>query len=199
MIDNVTLKTVILAAGSSSRMGRPKQLLRVGGKTMLDRAIRAAMDAGLGKPVLVLGASLDQVLEQSELAKICEVVANMDFALGQSTSLAAGVRRVMGGCDGAVFMLCDQPFIRAELLADLAEHFSRTRPDVLYPVYRGQRGNPVIIGSRLFPRLLKATGDAGARFLFQDPELDIVAREVSDRGVVVDIDTPEEYRAIPHE
>ncbi len=162
---------------------------------MLDRVIEAARGTGPGRPVLVLGARSEQVLAQTELAGGCEVVVNKDFALGQAASLAAGVRRVMNRCGGAVFLLCDQPLIRAELVAELAEEFIRRRPDALYPTHHGQRGNPVVINSRLFPELLRAEGDRGARFLFDDPELDIAAHEVADRGVIVDIDTPEEYRA----
>ena len=99
-------------------------------------------------------------------------------------------------CDGAVFMLCDQPFVRGSLLAVLVERFRQKRPDLLYPVYRRQRGNPVVISSRLFPRLLTAAGDSGARFLFNDPELDSIAYEVDDQSVLMDIDTPEEYEAL---
>lgn len=189
------LKIVILAAGCSSRMGSPKQLLTIQGERMLDRAVAAALGCGLGTPVLVLGAHHDRILQETRLAGNCEVVVNEAFGQGQSTSMIAGTRRIMDRCGGAVFLLCDQPFITPTLVKELAEAFGRRQPDLLYPVYKGQRGNPVLVHSRLFPRLLAATGDSGARFLFDDPELDIAAHEVADRSVIVDIDTPEEYEA----
>ncbi len=192
----MNLKAVILAAGCSSRMGRPKQLLTVQGKSMLDHAITAALEAGLSRPVLVLGAFYERILKESALVKKCEIVHNQDFEQGQATSLVAGVKHLMYRCDGAVFMLCDQPFVRGSLLAVLVERFRQKRPDLLYPVYRRQRGNPVVISSRLFPRLLTAAGDSGARFLFNDPELDSIAYEVDDQSVLMDIDTPEEYEAL---
>ncbi len=190
------LKAVILAAGCSSRMGRPKQLLKVQGRSMLDHAVAAAVEAGLGRPVLVLGAFYDRILQESALAKQCEIVRNTDFEQGQATSLVAGVRQVMYRCDGVVFMLCDQPFVRGSLLAELTRRFITKKPDLLYPVYRRQRGNPVVISSRLFPRLLTATGDSGARFLFNDPEFECIPYEVDDQSVIMDIDTPEEYEAV---
>lgn len=190
------IKAVILAAGSSSRMRTPKQLLKVQGVSMLDHAIEAALGAGLTRPVVVLGAHRDTILSGIRLAKSCDIVVNPDYTQGQASSLVAGVQRIMNRCDAAIFMLSDQPLVKAELVSDLINRFIEHRPDVLLPFYRQKRGNPVIISNSLFPKLITATGDAGARFLFKDRNLNIYQCEVNDRSVVIDIDTPEAFQSL---
>lgn len=184
---------VILAAGLSTRLGRPKQLLKVAGKSMLEHAITAARGAGIVTPVLVLGAFADDILKDVRAVTKCDTIFNQDYADGQAASLRAGVSSIMGTCDAAIFMLADQPLIKATLIMELMTRFNQHRPDILYPVYRRRRGNPVIISSRLFPRLLGATGDQGARFLFADTSLHVHACEVEDRAVVTDVDSWDDY------
>lgn len=190
------IKAVILAAGSSSRMCTPKQLLKVQGKSMLDHAIEAALGAGLSRPVVVLGAHKNTILSGIRLAKSCDIVVNPDYAMGQASSMIAGVQHIKNRCDAAIFMLSDQPLVKAALVSDLISRFIEHRPDVLFPVYGQKRGNPVIISKDLFPKLLTATGDTGARFLFKDRNLNIFPCEVKDRSVVIDIDTPEAFHSL---
>jgi molybdenum cofactor cytidylyltransferase len=196
MFSDSRFKAVILAAGSSSRMGSPKQLLKVQGYSMLDHAIGAALGAGLHRPVVVLGANRDAILDGIQLADRCELVFNPEYSLGQASSLVVGVKQIIDRCAAAVFLLSDQPLVTAGLVSELIDRFVEHQPDVLYPVYRKKRGNPVIINSALFPRLLNATGDTGARFLFRDTRLNIFAYEVDDSSVTVDIDTPEAFQAL---
>lgn len=180
----------------SARFGSPKQLLKVNGKSMLEHAIAAATGAGIVSPVLVLGAFADDILRNVASVKKCQTIFNHEFADGQATSLKAGVRAIMGTCDAAVFMLADQPLVDAQCVVALMDRFKRYQPDALYPVYRQRRGNPVIIKARLFPRLLNATGDQGARFLFADRTLDVHAHEVQTKAFVTDIDTWDDYLLI---
>ncbi len=181
-------------------MGEPKQLLEVKGKIMIDHAIKAALGASDGayadRPVLVLGACYKKILQKSKLADRCEIVINHNYTSGQARSLIAGVKQIQGKCDGAVFMLCDQPFVDAKLVRALTEKFNTVKPGLLYPVYNEQRGNPVIISSKLFSRLLNARGDQGARFLFKDSSLDIYACKVDAPGILVDVDTPQDYERL---
>ena len=187
---------VILAAGRSTRMGKPKQLLRFKGQTMLEHAISAALGAGITTPVVVIGAYADSLLEEVQLLRYCKVLRNDDFAEGQSTSLRAGTSFLSGKYDAAIFMLADQPLVDSALVLNLSNEFSRVKPDVLYPVYQGRRGNPVIIGANLFPRLINISGDEGARSLFTDQSLKIHAHEVDNEAVVTDIDTWQDYTSL---
>jgi len=193
MKNKVKFAAVILAAGMSSRMGRPKQMLRLEGKSMLEHAISAARGAGIISPVLVIGAFADDVMQDVELMKKCEPIFNKDYTEGQATSLRVGVEAVMGKCEAAVFMLADQPLIDAALIIELMEQFNRYKPDILYPVYKEQRGNPVIASANLFPRLINASGDQGARFLFSDRSLTIHTCDVENIAVITDVDTWDDY------
>ena len=177
-------------------MGKPKQLLRFKGQTMLEHAISAALGAGIPTPVVVVGAYADSLLKEVQLLRCCKVVHNDDFAQGQSTSLRAGTNFVSGTCDAAIFMLADQPLVDSTLILELSSEFSRVKPDVLYPVYRKQRGNPVIIGAKLFPRLINISGDEGARSLFTDQSLTIHAHEVDNEAITTDIDTWQDYTSL---
>ncbi|SDO55659.1 nucleotidyltransferase family protein [Desulforhopalus singaporensis] len=196
MAPRLNFQAVILGAGSSSRMGCPKQLLEVDGITMLDRTISAVLQAGLTRPVLVLGAHRSKILQSAALASCCRIIVNEQYETGQASSLIAGVNGLHSSCDAAIFLLCDQPLLTGGLIGELVAEFDRIRPDILYPLFRKQRGNPVILAKSTFPRLLQARGDRGARFLFNAPDLTIHPCEVDDEAVIIDVDTPEEYRAL---
>ena len=160
---------------------------------MLEQAITATRGAGMDAPVLVIGAFADEILQTVKLVAKCQIIHNLNFAQGQATSLIAGVRAILGKCDAALFMLADQPFIDAPFIIELMNQYVEHKPDLLCPVYRNQRGNPVIISAHLFPRLLHATGDQGARFLFADETLNRHAYEVNNKAIITDVDTWDDY------
>lgn len=163
---------------------------------MLDRAIGAALDAGIKRPILVLGASAEDILKNLKRANSCEVVLNKEYTQGQASSLKTGVKKLSRDCRAAIFLLCDQPLVDGTLITELITAFVKNKPDILYPTYLKQRGNPVIINRSLFARLLTATGDKGARFLFSDNSLKLLAYPVETPAVLMDIDSPEEYSLI---
>ena len=187
---------IILAAGISSRMGRPKQLLKVDGSTMIDHAIQAALDAGMDSPIVVLGANANQIKSSSRLLCRCTVIKNTNYREGLSRSLKSGLQSTPAQTTAYIFMLADQPLISGRLVLQMIQEFNKTRADILYPEYQGQRGNPVIISSKLRNRLLLAEGDSGAKFLFTDNSLSIVPYPINTDAVITDIDTPEDYKNI---
>lgn len=196
MITQEHFTAIILAAGTSSRMGGPKQLLEVNGICMLDHAIQAALNAGMSVPIVVLGANAKQIKSQSILLNQCKVALNKKFDQGLSTSLIRGVHSSPSESTAYIFILADQPLVVGALVLEMINEFRKVRADILYPEYRGQRGNPVIITSRLRNQLLLSKGDSGAKFLFSDSTLKIVAYPVHTDAVITDVDTPEEYQNI---
>ena len=196
MIPQEHFTAIILAAGTSSRMGRPKQLLKVDGLCMLDHAIQAALDAGISVPIVILGANASLIKSQALLLPRCKTAINQNYNMGQSTSLIKGVLSSAPMSTAYVFLLADQPLVRGELVLAMMNRFEKIRADILYPEYLGQRGNPVIITSRLRSQLLLSKGDSGAKFLFSDSTLKIVTYPVPTDAVVTDIDTPEDYQNI---
>ena len=199
MPEKESFSAIILAAGLSSRMGCPKQLLPVDGLSMLDHAIKAALTAGLEPPIVVLGHSAEHIKSQARLLSRCTVAINDYYKLGLTTSLICGIKSSPHETTAFVFMLADQQLVTGTILKKLLNAFEKRRADILNPTYQGKRGNPVIIKSKLQKLLLQAKGDSGARFLFSDPGLTVVPYPVTTTAVIIDIDTPEDLQILGHD
>jgi molybdenum cofactor cytidylyltransferase len=183
---------VILAAGGSQRMGRPKQLLPVGGMPMIRRVAEAVCAAVLAQVVVVVGAAADQVRPAIEDLPI-SVVHNPHWADGMSTSLQAGIAALRSDIQAAVVVLADQPRLTPGLVRQLVDCYLSSSASIVVPVFHGQRGNPVLFDRRLFPDLLRLEGDSGGRALFPRYERDLHYLDVEDKAVLLDIDDWADY------
>jgi molybdenum cofactor cytidylyltransferase len=166
---------VVLAAGSSSRLGSPKQLVRLGDENLLERAVRVAREAGCEPVVVVLGASAEVIRSQSVLGD-AQVVVNEGWASGMGGSIGVGVGALQG-VDGCVVMTCDMPAITAEHLRLL------TGGEVTASSYAGRKGVPAFFPTAMFGELMELRGDVGARRLL------VGARAVELVGGELDLDT----------
>ncbi len=159
---------VILAAGSSTRLGHPKQLVALAGRPLLQHVVDAALAAGVGEVVLVLGHRADEVLGALTLAPPVRAVRNDVYDSGQASSLAAGLRSLGDGVARAVVLLGDQPHVAVasiEAVAGDARPICRIR-------YDDGPGHPVAFDRALWPQLRGIRGDRGARDLIAaSPEL----------------------------
>lgn len=185
------VSVVILAAGASSRLGRPKQMLELGGAPMLRHTVRHALESAAAEVVVVLGNQADAVRAAvGEMGQ--RTVVNPDFAAGQSTSLVAGIRAVDTGSAAAIIMLGDQPTVEPALLNRLIERFGEAGPAIVQPVYEGVPGNPVLFRRNLFPELLAVTGDQGAREIIRSRRHP-VDRIDAGQPMPPDVDTDDDY------
>lgn len=183
------LAGLVLAAGRASRMGGDKRLMRVEGRSMLDRAIEAAVTGGLSPVVVVTGPGTQPALP----AGVIQVV-NPDPGRGMASSLAAGVAALPGVVDGVVVLLADMPRVGGAHVRALAAAF---RPEgICVPVFDGRRGNPVLLARSFFAAMGQLTGDKGARGLIAQHRQAVVEVSMDDDGVLVDVDTPEALRAL---
>lgn len=183
-----TVAIVLLAAGGSSRLGQPKQLLRHEGTSLVRRAAEQALAASPAVTV-VLGARRDEVGAQLRgLAVRC--VDNPDWALGQGSSLHAGLRALPPDVDGAVLMLCDQLRVDTAHLRSLIATFERTRAPIVASAYAGTRGVPALFSRALFPELAALPPTGGARGLISRDPSRVV--EVPLPGGEEDVDTAED-------
>ena len=149
---------VVLAAGLSSRMGKNKLLLEIGGTSVLRRALLAAAAAGLDPIIVVLGHQRELV--QPSLAGIaCTPVVNEDYASGIDTSLRAGFRALGDGVQAAVAMLADMPFVTAEMLQALVERWRRSEAPLAVSTYEGVLAPPMLYGRQLFAELRELEGE----------------------------------------
>lgn len=189
MADAGACVVVVLAAGGSSRMGRPKQLLDVDGEPLVRHAARVALDAGSGRVLVVLGAEAERVraaIEDLDLA----IVVNPDWREGLASSLRAGVaevERIAPDARGLIVLPADQPRMPALHLRRIDEAQRRSSATVVASDYGDHRGPPAYFGHRHFAALKALRGDAGARELLQVDGVETVAAPA---GSDLDLDRP---------
>jgi molybdenum cofactor cytidylyltransferase len=189
--------SIILAAGCSSRMAPRNKLLEcIHGEPMIRRVARAAL-ASTAHPVIVVtgfqSAFVDRVLRDLEVT----IVHNRFFGDGLSTSLHAGLRALPAASDGALICLGDMPRIEASVLKALITAFAPSGTDAIcVPVHRGQRGNPVLWGSRYFAEMMAISGDVGAKSVMARHQEQIVEVEVATDSILEDIDAPADLSRI---
>jgi molybdenum cofactor cytidylyltransferase len=186
------LAAVILAAGGSSRMGQPKQLLKFRGTSLLRRAIETAEAVPADQVIVVLGCAADQLLPECA-ATNATVVLNDQWMEGVSTSLRGGLAAVSSDARGVFIYPADMPLLTPEALRELARRqFISGRPAAMTEA-GGVRGVPVFITRSLFPSLMIQEGDVGgARYLRAHPE-SVEAVHFDDPDLVRDVDRPEDY------
>ncbi|MES3019604.1 MAG: nucleotidyltransferase family protein [Bacteroidota bacterium] len=192
-----TFAILILAAGKSSRLGRPKQLLSYRGKNLLQHSIDSAKQAGSNKVIVVLGSSKDIIQNKIEIDGI-EIAENPDFESGISSSIKAGInalKKTAPGVDALILMVCDQPFAKTEILTSLVHKQKQTGKAIVGCIYENTKGTPALFHSSIFPELLSLEGDTGAKKLFD--EYHDAASFVSFRDGGIDIDTSEDYQNLP--
>ena len=188
------IAAIVLAAGASARMGRPKLVLPMSdGRALVRVAVEQMLRASLDDVVVVLGGEADAVREALAGLPIREVV-NPRYAEGQSTSLRAGLDALRPETTAALVALGDQPLPDPGVIARLVEALRATGRPIAAPVYRDGRGNPVLFAASLFEELRAVAGDRGGReVVARDPSR--VAEVLVDAPMPADIDTPEDYEA----
>lgn len=150
---------VVLAAGTSSRMGKNKLLLQFGGTSVLHRAVATALDADLDPVLVVLGHESDRA--RAELGDIpCTTVLNHDYARGMNTSVRAGIGAVPGDAAGAVLMLADMPLVDAAMLRALVDEYRASSAPLVLSTYGEVIAPPILYGRSLFAELEALEADA---------------------------------------
>lgn len=194
---------LILAGGMSSRMGngRNKLLLPLHNRPVLAHVLEAALGSRARPIVLVLGYQAERVQEHiGHCLKTNEiqVVENREYAQGQSTSVQAGLRALLARpeaqeLDAAIFLLGDQPMVTFAMIDELLALREQSGQRIVLPLYRGQRGNPVIFSLDFVPELLAVSGDEGGRGLLKKYPDEIATLEMGEEVSNFDVDTWEAY------
>ena len=186
---------VVLSAGESSRMGRPKALLPIGEQNFIERIVAALKQTRAGRIVVVLGHNADEMRRIIEHLGI-DIVINPHYKNGQLSSLQSAIRSIDkdDDCDGLLVHLVDHPYIEARLVDLMIQRFYETRKLIVVPRHHGKRGHPVIFSRDLFDELLAAPVDEGAKAVVKAHATETLEIDTEDEGITVDIDTPELYR-----
>lgn len=189
------VSAVVLAAGMSRRMGTPKQLLRIGGETILERTLKNVRASAVREIVLVLGFAAESVEKEISTERV-KVVRNQEYQQGMGTSLRTGLAALDAGASASLIVLADQPFVRPDTLNRLIACHQESKPQIIIPMYKGFRGNPVLLDQSIFPELQELSGDVGCRAIFGSHTENICKLAVDDVGILLDIDSQEEYQKL---
>jgi molybdenum cofactor cytidylyltransferase len=178
---------LVLAAGGSTRMGRPKQLAELDGRPLLAHVLTAVDDAPVDRVVVALGGAAGAVLERVDLGRAEPLVVE-GWAAGMGHVLASALARAGDGWRAVVVLLGDQPLVTGAVVARVVEAWRSGAGPVVTATYQGRPGNPRLFDRRLLPDLLALAGDTGARDLVAAHPEWIHRVEVGDLGSDADVD-----------
>ena len=188
------LAAIILSAGASTRMGRPKALLPYREGTFLEHLIQVTRHPRVGVTRVVLGAGADEIRKIAKL-DFSMVVLNAKWEQGQLSSICEGIRSLESvETDGIVLCPVDHPLVSARLVNDLIGQFYLNRKSIVAPTFNGRRGHPVIFSSALYGELLAAPADKGARAVVWAHSADVLEVPTDEEGVVLNINDPDMMR-----
>ena len=190
---------IILAAGMSTRFGRPKQLTRFNGKPLIGRVLDASLNSRLHSLILVLGYKHQAILEAIDRNRRnprLRIIVNPAYREGQSSSLRAGLLAAKDTFASVMFLVADQPMLDANTINLLLDRFLKSEKDICVPVFQGRRGNPTLFSSRMYGRLLSIRGDTGARSIIDTHPDCVLSVEINTPLALFDIDTPEDLSAL---
>ena len=194
---SASVGAIVLAAGASSRLGQPKQLLMYRGESLLARAVRLANEAGASPVLPIVGAYRELILSAVKFGTSMPVL-NERWAQGLSPSIHAGLDGLMKtapNSGGVLMMACDQPRLTADHLRVLIHRFAlQSEPSIVASAYAEVLGIPAVFPRNVFARLHALEGDKGARALLVDPPCPLIP--VPFAGGEVDIDWPDDLSAL---
>ena len=187
---------IILAAGAARRMGKIKQLLPWGQKTLLWQVANTACRSQLEEVLLVTGAACERFPDAvSDLP--LRIIHNPDWEEGLSSSLKSALRAVQPQTVAVVFFLADQPLVGPELVDALIAAYRHSGKSIICPVHEGKRGNPVLLDlTKWRDALSTLSGDQGARQIIADHPEEVGLVPVDSATVFLDVDTEEDYRRL---
>ena len=186
---------VVLAAGASTRLGRPKQLLELDGKPLLQHVIDASIEARLDEILVVLGHEAERIRDALQLSSKVKVVVNREYRRGQSTSLSVGLAAADGRAEAAVLLLGDQPRLNAAHIERAVAAWRGSDAAVVRAVFGDVPGHPVVAAREAWPLLTAARGDEGARSILKGGSVNVVGVPLGTEPLV-DVDTWADYQRV---
>jgi len=171
---------------------RNKLLLEIGDETIIERAVRTAVDTRIGDVIVVVGADGERIEVVMKKLQV-RVIHNADYAQGMASSIQAGVRAAGRRRTGFGICLGDMPDVQPSTFEHLAGALHENSQSIVVPVYEGVDGHPVFFGSRFYDSLLNLRGDAGGRGLIDRNPNAVIRIPVYDPGILMDIDTDEDF------
>ena len=190
---NKSIGIIVLAAGASTRMNQPKQLLQFEGKTLLRRAVETVIESNYKPVVVVLGANFERTKAEIEDLGV-EIILNNDWQSGLSSSIKIGIEKLLEiapGIAAVVIMLADQPFVTSNHLNLFAEKFYQSNSTVIAAEYNQTTGVPALFSREVFDDFNKLSGDKGAKMIIEKHYESLTTIMLPEAAF--DIDTPHDF------
>ena len=185
------IAALILAGGESRRMGSPKALISYHGLTFVEHLLAATRLPRIGITRVVLGAGAEEIRARMPV-KDSEIVINSEWERGPLSSIHAGLRSLPQNSDVDAALICpvDHPLVTLRLVSAIVATFDRSGKAIVVPSYLGRRGHPVLFAARLFPELLNAPMDVGARAVVRAHRDEIEEVSTEEEGVILNLNDP---------
>ncbi|MDD5590398.1 MAG: molybdenum cofactor cytidylyltransferase [Dehalococcoidales bacterium] len=189
----VFISAVLLAAGESSRMGEPKQLLPFGRSTFIEQAVDTLLASAVAEVIVVVGHRAEAVVERIG-SRAVRIAQNPEYRQGMITSIIAGLKLVAPEAGAIMLALSDQPLLNSRTIDNLIRGFLSGDKGIAIPTCRGIRGHPVIFAPKYIQELMRVKGDIGGRQIIDSHPEDVLEVDVASEGIIVDIDNRDDYR-----
>ena len=182
---------IVLAAGGSSRLGKPKQLIPWRGTTLLSYTIAEIEKSGMRDIILVLGAS-SEAIQNSIDNKGLRIVINPNWKSGKASSINTGINVLDAETEWAMIFLCDQPYISADLVKCLLKAGQGSQASIIAPDVNGEPSNPVLFKNNTFKAFSELKGEEGGKKLFEQFKMELIPWQ--DERILMDVDTLEDLQ-----
>lgn len=186
---------IILAAGASRRLGKPKQLLVFEGKTLIQNSIDSALSSKIGPVFLVVGSNAQEIIGATNVTGI-HVLTNSKWEHGIGSSISVGICALKDHpeIDRAIIVLCDQPYVNTSIIAKLVDASARDKNLIIASQYNGATGCPALFPKRFFQDLIALSGNQGAKRIMMNNKENLHLVDFA-KGII-DIDTPQDYNKL---
>ena len=189
---SIMVSAILLAAGESKRMGKPKQLMPWGKTTIVEQAIDNLLNSKVSEVIVVLGYRAEEIIEKVATKSI-KIAVNPTYHRGMSTSIITGLHLIDDRAKAIMLALADQPLIDSQIINRLIDEFCDHNKGIAIPTYQNKRGHPVIFAIKYKEELLGLQGDIGGRQIIKEHPDDILEVAVASPSINIDIDTTSNY------
>ena len=186
------ISAILLAAGEAKRMGKPKQLMPLGERTILEHSLDNLLASRVNEVIVVVGCEADKVSKKAA-GRAVRITENPDYKNGMSTSIVKGLGLVGKGTKSVMVVLADQPFINSQIINRLIDEFETHKKGIAVPVYKGKRGHPIIFAIKYKQELLGLTGDTGGKEILERHPEDVLEVDTGSEDIHRDIDDMKSY------
>ncbi|MBK5280210.1 MAG: nucleotidyltransferase family protein [Bacteroidia bacterium] len=187
---------ILLAAGSSFRMGQSKQLLEIGGEQLLLKSTRTALLSKANKVIVVLGAN--EVAHRKIIKEMpVDIIVNPDWQYGMGSSIKKGLQellQIIPQMEAVIVMVCDQPLLTTDHLNKIIQKFENTQNQIIASHYSDTAGVPALFGKSLFEKLVKVDNETGAKKIIQEHKAIVQTIDFPDGEI--DLDTLDDYQKL---